>query len=245
MTPKPRFLKVDKTVLEYTLVRSTRRRRTVAIQVRPNRDLIVRVPQAMPVTEVDKLLSERATWIITKLSEVDGRSQAPKMYSDGEAHPYLGLDHVLTLSPTVGPLRKVAKKPGRIIISVPFDLASEARGRWAQEALRAWYLEQAKKEIPRIVNRLARETGLSPKKVVIKNLKRSWGMCGADGSLSLNWRLVLAPPRIIEYITAHELCHLRQLNHSRQFYALLKSVQPDYVERRRELLELGPLLETY
>ena len=95
----------------------------------------------------------------------------------------------------------------------------------------------AKKELPRLANELAARFGLSFKRVSIRDQKTRWGSCSSTGAISLNWRIVLAPPETAEYIVVHELMHLKEMNHSSAFWGLVERACPRYKEHERWLDE--------
>ena len=111
----------------------------------------------------------------------------------------------------------------------------------ARRSLEKWSRPRAKSVMNRFFGRWSAKTGLKPKIIRVKELKRSWGVCTRD-NISINWRLIMAPAPLIEYVVVHELCHLRHKNHSPAFYATLASFLPDYKERRKELKRLAPAL---
>ncbi|MBO5564854.1 MAG: M48 family metallopeptidase [Lachnospiraceae bacterium] len=105
------------------------------------------------------------------------------------------------------------------------------------------YRQAAKDYIPKRVAFFAEKMGLSYGKVFIRSQRSQWGSCSAEKNLSFNWRLMLSPPRIIDYVIVHELSHLLHMNHSRDFWKEVEKVLPDYRERDRWLKENGGLLE--
>ncbi len=85
--------------------------------------------------------------------------------------------------------------------------------------------------------------GVTAKSVEVREMKTRWGSGGPGGRLRFNWRIVMAPKRLLEYVVAHELCHIRYHDHSREFWRLLGRVMPDYKQRQQELERLGPSLD--
>jgi hypothetical protein len=111
------------------------------------------------------------------------------------------------------------------------------------EVLRGWLRAHATREIPMRVRMLNEGLGFPLQRVTVRDQRTKWGACSASGSVSINWRLALAPPEVLEYVILHELCHLRELNHSSKFWALLSSLRPGYECERAWLKENGDDLD--
>lgn len=111
-----------------------------------------------------------------------------------------------------------------------------------RELLELWFWEQATEKLPARVDEFARRLGVEPARVQIRAQKKRWGSCSSAGDISLNWRLVLLPIALADYVLVHELCHLRQMDHSRDFWSLVASVIPDYRDRRERIAALQPKL---
>jgi hypothetical protein len=114
----------------------------------------------------------------------------------------------------------------------------------AELLMQQWYKSKAKEVFPNIVNPVIRRFrsvyNAAPAKITVKSMKSRWGSCSSRGSVSLNSKLVQAPPRCIEYVMVHELCHLIHFNHSKDFYTLLAEIIPDWKERKKELKRILP-----
>ncbi len=224
-------------------MRSAKRRRTISISIR-DAGVIVRAPLKTPLAELDELVAAKADWIAAKLEEEAARARwATKTYASGEPCKFLGREYPLAVREApVKRIKTAAFAGGCLAVEVPFGLDGQARAIWVRASLEKWYRPRAKSAIDKVCARWTAETGLSPVLIRVKELRRSWGVCTRD-NISINWRLVMAPPALIEYVVVHELCHLKQKNHSRAFYDLLGSHLPDYKARRRELKRLAPELE--
>ncbi len=111
-----------------------------------------------------------------------------------------------------------------------------------RKLLRAWFKQQAAQTLPARLTDFAARLGVRPQRVQIRDQKKRWGSCSTAGDISLNWRLVLLPPELADYVLVHELCHLRHMNHSSEFWALVASLIPDYGRRRERIADLQPAL---
>lgn len=108
-----------------------------------------------------------------------------------------------------------------------------------ERRLEAPYRQAAKEYIPKRVAFFANELGVTYGTVTIRDQKTRWGSCSSKGNLSFNWRLILAPPKVLDYVVVHELCHRKEMNHSSRFWTLVESIMPDYRDHRKWLKENG------
>ena len=109
-------------------------------------------------------------------------------------------------------------------------------------AFEAWYRERAAMKLPPRVERIASHLGVQPKEVLIRNQRRRWASCAPDGTLRFNWRAIMVPPALLDYVVAHELAHLRVRSHTSEYWSVVAQAIPDYRLRRQRLREVGPLL---
>jgi predicted metal-dependent hydrolase len=225
---------------EYKVIRRPRRK-TVAIQVRDN-SVMVLVPLHVSQERVQEFVRCKARWIIEKLRRnLEVRNSfCPKEYVDGEAFFYLGQNYHLKVLD--GKPDKVSLKDGRFFVYVQKSISGEARGRLIVSQLTKWYQEQAALAIEEKVNSFSAQIAVQPKKVGIKNYRSRWGSCSGKGEVYFNWRLIMAPQRVVDYVVVHELCHLILLNHSKEYWKSLESVMPDYRESKEWLKINGQLL---
>lgn len=109
----------------------------------------------------------------------------------------------------------------------------------SEKRLEAIYRDAAREYFPKRVSYFSHVLGVSYGKITIRDQKTRWGSCSSKGNLSFNWRLILAPPNVLDYVVVHELCHRKEMNHSQRFWALVESVMPEYREYRKWLKENG------
>jgi predicted metal-dependent hydrolase len=219
--------------LRFSLRRSSKRK-SIGITVERDGSLTLAAPAECPLPEVEEFARDKQFWIYTKLAEKNllFRPPPPKEYVSGEAFHYFGRTYRLKLvsdSAQDAPLRLVH---GR------FHLRRDAVGAADQHFVR-WYVGHGRPWLSRRVERMAPRVSVAPGNVEVRDLGYRWGSCSATGGLNFHWRTLLLPSRIIEYIIAHELVHLRVPNHGAEFWRRLERAMPDYEERKQWLAEQG------
>ncbi len=214
--------------IPYRLKVSTRRR-TVGMRVDEN-GLTVNAPSRIGRKTLENMLLERADWIITKLGEWQTR-QVPEMaWQDGERLFLLGNEIRLCLTPD-SRSRKPQLEAGRLLISMP---EPENRDAVSKKVLQ-WYKREALADFSRRVELLSNRLGVTVQAISLSSAKTRWGSCNSRGEIRLNWRLIQAPPHLIHYVAAHELAHLKEMNHSPKFWAIVEKLCPEYLSARHEL----------
>ncbi len=235
MTEQDR-VRVGDTVIEYEVRRSERRKKTV--QIRIDRGAVrVAAPSATPDGELRALVRARASWILKRLSEA-APEPAGKRFVSGETLPYLGRRLPLVFERGDAPSPRVRLDRGSFRISAPLSLEDGEREEQIRYAVVAWYAARAAERFPAAVDRWWPRLGCGePSRVLIRDQRRRWGSCAADGTLRFSWRGMMLAPALIDYIVVHELAHLAVKGHSPDFWALVASALPDVRERRKRLRE--------
>jgi predicted metal-dependent hydrolase len=218
------MIKIDK------LVRS--KRKTLSLIVETDGTLTVRAPSRMKAADIRRFIEVKAEWIERKQASVRKDALVPRHYVDGETFQYLGKEV---------PLRLVPEGKPALVMEAVFKLTKSARPR-AESVFEAWYKQQARAVLTGRVDFYARKHGFEVKKIRISSARTRWGSCSAKKTLSFTWRLVMAPMEVIDYVVVHELCHLRELNHSPSFWAQVESILPGYKSCRKWLKDNGAKL---
>jgi predicted metal-dependent hydrolase len=213
--------------IEYSVRRSERARR-VRVTVDPTRGVEVVLPRRAPEREAAAAISELRPWIERRMREVARAREA--VSARGSTVPYVGE----TLRMVVQPGRTRVHRRGSEIL-VP---AGAAR----VPALERWYRRAAVAEIAPRLDRACAESGTSYTKLSIRGQRTRWASCSRTGAMSFNWRLLLAPEPVLDYVVWHEVCHLEVLDHSPRFWALLGRRWPTYREHAAWLRRHGATL---
>ncbi len=213
------------------------KRRTIGMAVGPD-GLEVSAPRWVSVGEVELALREKADWIARKLVEMDERQQqlgaARIDWRDGVVILYLGNDLQVVLDSTQALKKGAAHLDGEVL---RLGRPMHADAAQIRDAAQAWLMRQAKVLFTQRLDHFAPQLQVQWRKLSLSSAATRWGSAGADGGIRLNWRLIHHKLDIIDYVVAHELSHLRVMNHSPQFWETVESVVPDYAKRRRVLRE--------
>ena len=208
-------------------------RRTIALEVTHEATLIVRAPLRVSAGYIEEMIAEKRSWILRKMAEMRQRpATAVHHYAEGEHFLFLGNPY---------PLQFMDNDDGKIErtdkLYVSRNLAPDL-----QHRLKRWYMHEAAPILRERCAWFSMLTGHTPKSIRITDAQQRWGSCTHAGGLNFSWRLVQAPPGIIDYVVVHELVHLVQPDHSRKFWAKVKEIMPDYEERRKWLRDNERLL---
>lgn len=223
----------------FALRRQPRLKAHVAIHVMPDGAVLVDAPEGSELRAVKQAVRQRAPWVWRQLEAQRERQRhvLPREYVSGETHFYLGRRHPLKV--LVAPRAEAGVRlwRGRLEVTAPGPDA--VRG-----LLEAWYRARAKAVFERALADMAARLRLPPALPAWRLLamRTQWGSCSPKGELLLNPLLVKAPRSGIEYVLAHELCHLKEHNHSERFYRLLGAALPDWERRKQELDGLAELV---
>ena len=215
------------------------KRRTIGMAIGPD-GLEVSAPRWVTVGEVEAALHEKADWIARKLVEMQERQQqlgaARIVWADGVVLPYLG-DPLQVVLDSSSALKKNSAQfephPTRHTLRLGLPLSAEPQQ--IRDAVQAWLMRQAKALFVERLNHYAPQLGVQWQRVSLSSAATRWGSASANGAIRLNWRLVHHKRDVIDYVVAHELSHLRVMDHSPRFWETVQSVMPDYAQRRRVL----------
>lgn len=208
------------------------RARHVSVRIDPTRrEAIATAPTKRHLKHAAQFAAERAGWIAAELSRLPkGVTLAP-----GSFVTFRGVEHELVFERGRGNARVEHDLIPRIVVPCPDPALFESR-------LVRFFKDQAREELIDRVATHAVTLGVKPVKIQVKELRSRWGSCSVDGVLSFSWRLILAPPFVLDYLAAHETAHLREMNHSRRFWAQVKRCMADFERGRDWLHEHGSAL---
>jgi predicted metal-dependent hydrolase len=214
-------------------LRRSQRRKTLGITIERDGELVVTAPASLPLEEIERLVRSKGLWIYRKLAErefVVGPGRA-KEYVPGETFHYLGRSYRLRLVDATHGAAPLQLRHGW------FELRRDERERGEKHFIN-WYVEHGEPWLTRRVGPHAPRLGVEPGPVRVQDLGFRWGSCGT-AALNFHWRTLQLPPRIIDYVIVHELVHIVEPRHDRDFWHRVERAMPDYAGRKEWLADRG------
>ncbi len=219
--------------LNFQLIKSKKRKKTISLHIEESGEVVIRAPYVVSKRQIEEFIREKEAWVIKKLAEERERAKKlQKAFVPGEKFLYLGESYPLEIDESDGDALPLKLSFGNFILHR--DHVEEARDLFVE-----WYKREAKEKIEARVRYYSERFQLFPKRIRITGAKSRWGSCSRDNRLSLSWRIIMAPLPIIDYVLVHELVHIREKNHSRNFWGSLEAILPDYKQRRMWLRKNG------
>ncbi len=234
---------LGETLLAYRFRRA--RRRNIGFIVGPE-GLTVTAPQWVPLYEIDAAVTSKSSWILRKLDDANERRQriesARIEWKDGATFPFLGESVTLVLDPRhafdeVGAVlnTEAGALPGAACLRLRVGLPHTAGADQIRDAVQAWLMRQARRLFVERLDHYAPQLGVRWTKLALSSAGTRWGTAHSDGTIRLNWRLVHFRLPVIDYVVAHELSHLRVMDHSPRFWDTVRTVVPNYAQLRGQL----------
>ena len=218
-------------------IKRSDRKKTVSFQV--ERGLVkVLAPKHLDKVKLDKIIKSKSKWIKNKLSKIDEiLPYRKKDYVSGEDFMYLGKHYKLKVIKGQKYNVKLSDK------YLTLDIKLHTKDEKIKRLLKKWYFENAEKYLKEITSELSLKNNLNFKSVKVRNYRSRWGSCSSIGSIFYNWKIIMAPKKIIRYVVLHELAHTKFHNHSPRFWSYLKSKYGDIEYSKNWLVKNKNLLE--
>lgn len=234
-----RFL-CNNSVMEFHIIRSQKRRKTSEIIIQDG-IIYLKTPFSTPLDEMETLLRNKARWITKKVREQSNPEITIKRatYIDDSTLPYLGRNYPLAVVPLYSSNIHDSKQPLQFVDEKFVVYASKKNVRKIYEQ---WLFERGPEVFNPIIDKYSKILDVSPRKVLLKNLKSRWGSATFNKTVNLNIHLLKAPLDVVEYVVVHELCHLLEHNHSSRFWKLVSNHMADYKIKVKWLKINGPII---
>ena len=230
--PETRALEINGRSLPLT-IRRDRRATRLTLRIEPGgRALRLTVPPRVPEREIRDFLDRHQGWLMTRLA----RFRTTNALADGGYVMVRGLSHRIEATGRLRGLTEAVVIDGEAVLRV--GGMAESLPRRIADFLR----KEARLELERLVAIHAGRIGKRAKSLTLRDTRSRWGSCSADGALSFSWRIAMAPPSVIDYLAAHEVAHLREMNHGPAFWALCGELCPGMEDAKRWLKRNGSLL---
>lgn len=231
-----RKLRFGDKIIEYIIVRSQRAKK-VWLKVEDEEGLVVVLPKRKRISTVNEIIWENSKWIKRALERREERlKNSPPPLGQSKIVIYRGKKIDLKVKNIACKKPIIKLKNNTLSVLIPKDSQKSIK-----EVLLQWMKEKALLLFYRRVEFFASKLGVSYGSISVKNMKTRWGSCSSTKNLSFNLKLLLAPPEVLDYVVAHEVCHLKYPNHSEKFWKLLKKLLPSY-QRNREWLRENALI---
>jgi predicted metal-dependent hydrolase len=227
-----RTIRLGERDVDFLLKRGVARRR--AILTVDERGLTVSVPRRTSDRYISRFLEDSASWVLRKLQAWESHRPKPRLWQDGELVDYLGRQLRLVLLAQHYSLAQL-QDGDVLMLSLPEPHTADT----VRAALVKWYRRHAQGYFRTRVEHYSAKLAIEVPRVFISNARTQWGSCNAKREVRLSWRLMQAAPHIVDYVVAHELAHLGQMNHSERFWRVVEKLCPDYSSARAELNALG------
>jgi predicted metal-dependent hydrolase len=237
-TDKTRLIQFGAQVVSYRLKRS--RRKSIGFVVDED-GLAVTAPRWVPMGQIESALREKERWIIAKIQEMQGRRRAvPHIdWRDGGTIPYLGRTLVLRVAISGSRTRDaVVFNPLGDTLTVALPPGAETKQ--MRDRVQGWLQGEARRIFEERSLVYAERLGVAPRQLRLSSAKTRWGSCNSDGKILLNWRLIHFPMSSIDYVVAHELAHLKEMNHGPRFWQTVGEILPGFEAARAHLAEPPP-----
>ncbi|WP_211465467.1 M48 family metallopeptidase [Collimonas silvisoli] len=232
LAPGKRRLHFGEHVLDYTLLRS--KRRSIGFLISDD-GLRVTAPKWVTLGDIETAIREKKRWIFTKLAEYRDRStrrmQPQMQWRDGETLPYMGRSITLRIHATQRAGIHFDEASEQLIICLPADAGEQQ----LKDRVLGWLQLEAKRVFAERLPIYAEKLGVSYQSFALSSATTQWGSCTSEGKIRLNWRLMHFALPLIDYVIAHELSHLREMNHSPRFWATVQSIFPEFETARKTL----------
>jgi predicted metal-dependent hydrolase len=230
---RPLTLKTPTGPLAYSIIRRSRVKKRLHMELDEHGGLVIVAPGHWSRAYIDATLRRNSPRIQRFIATARQRQRVPLRFVQGEMHLYLGVFYKLAIKHVPNGKNKVLRAGQEIRVETRKNTANDI-----QTIMNGWYRQQADSVFSERLKVIAQRADWTRHRSIplkLRKMKRSWGNCSASGVIKLNTHLVKAPLVIIDSVIAHELCHLREMNHGKSFYELLQSLNPNWQRDRLRL----------
>ncbi|SKC70388.1 M48 family metallopeptidase [Maledivibacter halophilus] len=214
-----------------------RKRKTLEIRIEPPNNVRVRAPIIAKEEDILRVVKSKGKWITEKLIELKDMEyrKRKKEYVNGESFMYLGRNYSLNIL-----INQEVKKPKLKLYQGKFCIYTNTKEEEIlKKAVEKWYREKTLEKVIERVNYYQFYFNVRPNLIKVKEQKKRWASCTSNRDLLFNWRCVMAPAGVLDYIVVHEMCHMIYMNHSKDFWSLVEKIMPEYREKKQWLRKYG------
>jgi predicted metal-dependent hydrolase len=228
---------IEENQFALTIVRSHHRRRSISLAISPNSQLILRAPFKTNTKTIENMIKQHSNWILQKLSQLHLIEKTKQKYevAYGDVFYYLGQPYQLKIIESAVTKPNCALSIDALTVTIKPSQKPNIRQQEILKILTKWCCNQAMEKTRERMLFWSNVLNVKFNKLSISRATKRWGSCSTINNIRINWRLIMAPPALLDYVVVHELCHVVHKNHSERFWGLVASVMPDYKDYRRTL----------
>lgn len=220
---------VGREALKIKLIK--KKRKTISIKIDEKGEIIVSAPLHISNSKLEELIKSKEAWILSKIHLVKQKKQEKSIFEIGVN--YLGVNYSINTFEVQGNMVKLNFDKSHFNVYIPHAL--ETKEEALKDILIKWYKAEARRILEQRVKLYGERLGVYPERIFIKNQKTKWGSCSSRRNINLNYRIIMAPMEVVDYLVVHELCHLVHLNHSKDFWSLVEKILPHYKKHQNWL----------
>lgn len=211
------------------------KRKNIYLQIK-NGKVIVKVPYYVTNKQIEEIVYKKSNWIKKSLEKYNKKNNELKKYQKGEIYKILGKEYILKINYEETNQIKVDITDCNIIINLPFTYKMEPNlSNKIEKIINKMYMQIIQKQLDYTMKKVTNMVGLAPKKYRVRDMKSAWGSCSSTKNISIALKLIEYSPKAFEYVVLHEVCHLKHMNHSKQFWQMVEGYMPDYKKYKKEL----------
>ena len=225
-------IKYQNKTIAYTVSKAKVKNIYISIQ---NGEVVVKAPWYVTQTQIQELIESKRKWIMEKLNDYQTSPRKVKEYYDGERFQILGESYYLNIYYKNTEKPRLNVENGKIVVVLPIEYSNEDNTEQIKVMINKMYNMIAEKEVEASFEKMRKLTGLAPEEYRIKKIKTAWGTCSSRKKITINQDIVMYSRKALDYVVLHEICHLKYMNHSKNFWNMVAKYMPDYKKAEEEL----------
>ncbi|NLZ47495.1 MAG: M48 family metallopeptidase [Clostridiales bacterium] len=231
--------RLEDRIIQYNVIKS--KRKTIELSINDKKEIVIKAPINCSNEYINKFLKDKQKWITERLDVIEKRlsSRVYLEFKTGERLLYLGKSYPLVVEYDKGNRIGAGFDKGEFRLVLPHYLEGEPRKEAAKKIIIDLYKKMAKSLLKERTEFYSKLIGVTVNRVFIKGQKTLWGSCSSKNNINYNWKLIMAPLEVLDYVVVHELCHIIHRNHSNAYWQEVEKYMPDYKKRIKWLKEYG------
>lgn len=230
-------------IIEYKVIKS--KRKTIELSINEKKEIVIKAPNNCSNEYIYEFLKDRQKWITKRLELIEKRISTRHYleFNTGERLFYLGKPYPLVVEEHKENRIAVGFEQGEFKLVLPTYLKGEAKREAAKDIILQLYKKMARNIFKERTEFYSKLIGVTVNRIFIKEQKTLWGSCSSKNNINYNWKLIMAPLEVLDYVVIHELCHIIHRNHSKDYWQEVEKYMPQYKEKLKWLKEYGSSLQ--